>query len=437
MGQFKNSTFDGNVVPSTNNTKNLGTSSKKWKSVYATDFVGSAHNSYRLKSINKDERVITPSSVEKTSVTASFVARGNLTGTSTVSDFADMLILNTWGDNTGGYINALTFNKRSEDGQAIFHYQANNDATKWNAPKQIAYTDSTVLATTKLQTARKINGVAFDGTKDITVADNTKLPLSGGAMTGAISTVLSGSWLEGLKGTKAIINSTSSGSQHTTLFSGKSTNGRFIIYKYNGYMGIAYSNDNKISNDVNGYDRGIMFYEDGSIRPNLDNALLIGSANNKFKEIYATTFNGNATNATKVNNHTVESNVPANAKFTDTIYPIYAKNITTNFSTQFRTQTKGNTNAGDYITTIRNNTNGIANAPLHGSGLAFGRADTHGYLYLSYAEPQAYLGGGNADTLKWISRIAFMDNVPQIHSGTTTPANTLGKNGDIYVLLDS
>ena len=32
---------------------------------------------------------------------------------------------------------------------------------------------------TKLQTARTINGVSFDGTANITVADNTKMPLSG------------------------------------------------------------------------------------------------------------------------------------------------------------------------------------------------------------------------------------------------------------------
>jgi len=39
---------------------------------------------------------------------------------------------------------------------------------------------------TKLQTARTINGTAFDGTANITVADSTKLPLSGGKMTGAL-----------------------------------------------------------------------------------------------------------------------------------------------------------------------------------------------------------------------------------------------------------
>jgi len=40
---------------------------------------------------------------------------------------------------------------------------------------------------TKLETARTINGVTFDGTKNITVADSTKLPITGGTMTGALT----------------------------------------------------------------------------------------------------------------------------------------------------------------------------------------------------------------------------------------------------------
>ena len=39
---------------------------------------------------------------------------------------------------------------------------------------------------TKLQTARTINNVAFDGTGNITVADGTKLPLAGGTLTGQL-----------------------------------------------------------------------------------------------------------------------------------------------------------------------------------------------------------------------------------------------------------
>ena len=40
---------------------------------------------------------------------------------------------------------------------------------------------------TKLATARTINGISFDGTKNITVADSTKLPLAGGTLTGVVN----------------------------------------------------------------------------------------------------------------------------------------------------------------------------------------------------------------------------------------------------------
>ena len=40
---------------------------------------------------------------------------------------------------------------------------------------------------TKLQTAHTINGVSFDGTANITIADSTKLPIAGGTMTGDLT----------------------------------------------------------------------------------------------------------------------------------------------------------------------------------------------------------------------------------------------------------
>lgn len=40
---------------------------------------------------------------------------------------------------------------------------------------------------TKLQTARTINGVSYDGSADITIADNTKLPKSGGTINGNLT----------------------------------------------------------------------------------------------------------------------------------------------------------------------------------------------------------------------------------------------------------
>ena len=43
-----------------------------------------------------------------------------------------------------------------------------------------------------LQTSRNTNGVAFDGSANITVADRTKLPLTGGTLTGQLVSTRSG-----------------------------------------------------------------------------------------------------------------------------------------------------------------------------------------------------------------------------------------------------
>lgn len=48
-----------------------------------------------------------------------------------------------------------------------------------------------VDAADKLQTARTINNVPFDGTADITIVDSTAMPKSGGDMTGALKTMVS------------------------------------------------------------------------------------------------------------------------------------------------------------------------------------------------------------------------------------------------------
>ena len=50
-----------------------------------------------------------------------------------------------------------------------------------------AATASLASEAVKLQTARTINGIAFDGTGNITVSDATKLPLSGGTLTGKLT----------------------------------------------------------------------------------------------------------------------------------------------------------------------------------------------------------------------------------------------------------
>lgn len=88
---------------------------------------------------------------------------------------------------------------------------------------------------------------------------------------------------------------------------------------------------------------------------------------------------------------------------------IYYKSINGSFSTQYRTQTKGNTTKNAYLSVIRTDTGGVSKCPTYGSGIASGMADTHFYIYCSYSSAEAYIGGGNADKLNWISRINVED----------------------------
>lgn len=131
--------------------------------------------------------------------------------------------------------------------------------------------------------------------------------------------------------------------------------------------------------------------------------------------------------------HSINSDVPANAEFTDTTYPIKWVTIDANFAAEFRTETKGDTAAGGFLSGLRCDTANVTGAPQYGSGIAWGKADTHGYLYVMYNKAEAYLGGGNADRLQWIKQISFdghthrdLDQIGNVGYYGSNEANTNG-----------
>lgn len=63
------------------------------------------------------------------------------------------------------------------------------DASKITSGTLSVGTSGNAATATKLVTARTINGASFDGSANITITDNTKLPLAGGTMTGAITAI--------------------------------------------------------------------------------------------------------------------------------------------------------------------------------------------------------------------------------------------------------
>lgn len=117
-------------------------------------------------------------------------------------------------------------------------------------------------------------------------------------------------------------------------------------------------------------------------------------------------------------------------------YPVYGKTLSSTFANGFRSETYGSTNNGWYISAVRNNTAGVANAPQHGSGVAWGHSDTHGYLYVSYSGPEAYIGGGNQNKLNWQKQLAFLDSTVANATSAANSARLGGRIASDYALKD-
>ena len=134
---------------------------------------------------------------------------------------------------------------------------------------------------TKLQTARTINGVSFDGSANITVKDSTKLPLSGGTITGHV-------YLNGIK--DSTLDST------TKIIFGNSTT-QYGCIRANTSKSIV------IADSVSSNALAVEYIPaQKAVRPVISASLDLGASSNKWNNVYANTFigalSGNATTAT-------------------------------------------------------------------------------------------------------------------------------------------
>lgn len=274
----------------------------------------------------------------------------------------------------------------------------------------------------KLVTARNINGAKFDGTSDI------QLPLYYSYSFGTTENAIYYSSFCKMKK-----DNVTSECQTTLLLSatgnfGGTIPGTYLISMSNrgqkATMTVVCLQKSSQSDLTFGYYSDDTYFYFGVIRPtysystnltvlsksaSAETGKFLNSTTKPKNWVDVKITNSIGGNASTVNGHTVNANVPANAKFTDTntTYPIYNKTINGSYTTAFRTQTKGNATHGDFISTIRNDTANVAGSPQYSSGIAFGRNDTHGYLNINYNSEQAYIGGGNGDKLNWYKAISL------------------------------
>ena len=304
-------------------------------------------------------------------------------------------------------------------------------ATSDNANEPIYFRQYTGSFTTAARTLTLLDGSgnsAFPGTISSKgfIGNVTGNLSTGSAINSSLST---STYLEGNKG-KAIVNSTAGAGSYTMLVKMNSTNGYFTHGTYQDKYLLQYTSKSIVDEGTNNVTKSV--------------CLLNESGNTSFPgTVTAPTFSGTATNATKATQdsagqqinttyikglsvsgrtitYTKGNGSTGTIATQDTTYPITGKSIDADFSTKYRTQTKGNTNRGYYLTAIRNGTANVANSPQFGSGIAFGNEDTHGYLYTSYDSNKAFIGGGNADKLNWVKQLAFTDSSITGNSATTT-----------------
>lgn len=125
----------------------------------------------------QDLRAMDPVNVPTAKASFYFTSKEGLDTDTVGTTYGDFLALNTYNDGTGGSVNGLLLLKNS---QAIYHYLGSHGTAAWNAPKQLAYTDSNITGNaataTALATGRTIGmtgdvtwtSASFNGSANVT-----------------------------------------------------------------------------------------------------------------------------------------------------------------------------------------------------------------------------------------------------------------------------
>jgi hypothetical protein len=186
---------------------NIGGPNRKFDQIFANKFVGNADSATRLENnrsingipFNGTQNIIIPASnVNKMLTRGLYLTGNNFDGTSATVWEVDassvnlpnkIVVRDSLGNFSAQTISALTFN-----GNLLGNVTANSGTSVFNkivSPivEGQTFTGNAASATlaSRLAVGRTINGVSFDGTGNIIIADNTKLPTVGGTITGNLT----------------------------------------------------------------------------------------------------------------------------------------------------------------------------------------------------------------------------------------------------------
>ena len=118
----------------------------------------------------------------------------------------------------------------------------------------------------------------------------------------------------------------------------------------------------------------------------------------------------------------------------DITYPVHEGTYDASFASSFRSESFGTAEMGWHLAAVRTNVANVSYAPQYGSGIAWARGDTHGYLYVDYYWANAYIGGGNANKLNWQKQLAFLDSTVANATSAKNASHLGGKVASDYAL---
>lgn len=325
---------------------------------------------------------------------------------------------------------------------------------------------------TKLATARTINGVSFDGSANITVADSTKLPLAGGTLTGKVKLYNSDA-STGLQSGQLTIGSTNSAYNGSTgggdvaieLWRGTNAswqilnNGGYLYFK-NNYTTAIQSSYSQIALKMNYNTGDATFY--GNISPDANNTGTLGTSSMKWNNVYATTFtgalSGNASSATSAGTTAITNTNPTSGTW---YYPTWVSGTSGNLGHRVNNgyqyyALEGTTSAtGRAILQLGNSTatgtagNKCGEIIIYNQNKGYtaisGTSSASNFAITLPAESGTVSLTSHTHSAATTSANGFMSSADKtklnalhyIRSGTAVPDSSLGENGDIYILLES
>lgn len=178
------------MAPNVNESYNLGSSTRKWKEVYSDKFFGNITGTLSGNVLGTDLSVLIDGDTKTFTGTLVGVHRGNVQANSGTVMFngATNAITATTATITNINANTLTL-VDTLVGRVKGSIYADDDTTAYDSNGK-TFTGTLVgraSSANKLETGARINGILFDGTTNIAVSDDSKLPVTGGALIGYVT----------------------------------------------------------------------------------------------------------------------------------------------------------------------------------------------------------------------------------------------------------